>query len=175
MKVLRVSVLSCLALAGVVAGIARMRVYNEHAAQQSANSLRQYRAAARRLEKERVAICEERRKVFLEPSEVSPENIGRPVPIHAEFFPTGERSPVGTFVAEVLIDEGGCVRQAKILQSPDRSLDAVAAASFEKWAYQPVIRNHRPVRVIGTLSLELTRKDPGVLVDRVVDEDGYSQ
>jgi hypothetical protein len=39
MKVLHVSVLSCLALA------AGMRVYNQHAEQESANSLRQYRAA----------------------------------------------------------------------------------------------------------------------------------
>jgi outer membrane biosynthesis protein TonB len=66
------------------------------------------------------------------------------------------------------------VRQVRILQSPDRRLDAAAVATFEKWAYRPVIRNHRPVRVIGTLTLEFSRKDPGVLTDRVVDEDGDS-
>jgi len=170
MKILHVSVLSCLALAGVIAVVAGMRVYNEHAAEESAKSLKQYRAAARRLEEQRVAICEERRKVLLEPSEVPPEKIDHPVPIHTESFSLGDRHPVGTFVAEVLIDEGGCVRRAKILQSPDRSLDAAAVASFEKWAYLPVIRNHRPVRVIGTLSLELTGLDPGVLVDRVVED-----
>ena len=165
MKVLHVSVLSCLALAAVVAGI---RVYNEQAAEESAKSLRQYRAAARRLEKQRVAICGKRRKVLLEPSEVPPELFDSRPAIHAELSPLVESHPVGTFVAEALIDEGGCVRQVKILQSPNRSLDAAAVATFEKWAYLPVIRNHRPVRVIQTLRLELSRNDAGVLTDRII-------
>lgn len=168
MKALHVAVLSCVALAAVAAGTL---VYNRHAAEESANSLRQYRAAARRLEKQRVAICEKRRKVPLEPSEVPPELFDSRPSIHAELSPLADSDPVGTFVAEALIDEGGCVRQVKILQSPDRSLDAAAVATFEKWAYLPVIRNHRPVRVIQTLRLELTRNDPGVLTDRIIGDD----
>ncbi len=94
-----------------------------------------------------------------------------PVPIHADLDPLAGSNPVGEFAAEALIDEAGCVRQVKVLQSPNRSLDAATVATFEKWAYLPATRNHRPVRVIDTLRLNFPPAEPWSFKDYVVDED----
>ena len=182
MKILRISVVSCLALAALAAGV---RVYQRHAEEASRQSLRRYHAAQRRRENERVAICEKRRGVPLEPSEVPPlrmtydgkrwnqGQITPPVPVHGGAFPLASGSRVGTFVVEALIDEAGCVRQVKVLQSPNRSLDAATVATFEQWAYLPATRDHRPVRVIDTLTLNFPPAEPWSFRDRQVDEDGY--
>ena len=182
MKILRISVVSLLVLVLVAAGVL---VYQQHAEEEGRQSLRRYRAAQRRLESERVAICEKRRSVLLEPSEIPPPRLtgdewdkwGKerlftsPVPIHTNLYPLGEHDLVGKFVVEALIDEAGCVRQVKVLQSPNRSLDAATIATFEKWAYLPATRNHRPVRVIDTLTLDFRPNEPGSFRDFVVNED----
>jgi TonB family protein len=182
MKILRILILACLALVALAAGVL---VYQRHAEEASRQLLRRYHAAQRRLENERVAICEKRRGVPLEPSEVPPLrmtydgkrwNQGRvrpPVPIHGGTGPLGDGSRVGKFVVEALIDEAGCVRQVKILQSTDRSLDAATVATFEQWAFLPAIRDHRPVRVIDTLTLDFPPAEPWAFRDRQIDEDGY--
>lgn len=180
MKILRISVVSLLVLAAVAAGAL---IHKRHAEEEGRQSLRRYRAAQRRLESERVAICEKRRRAPLEASDVplvrldedegSEEKLFMPpFPIHADMLPLGSGNRVGKFVVEALIDEAGCVRQVKVLQSPNRSLDAATTATFEKWAYLPATRNHRPVRVIETLTLKFPPDEPWSFKDRMV-EDGY--
>lgn len=93
-----------------------------------------------------------------------------PFPVYSDLLPLVGSNPVGKFVAEALIDEAGCVRQVKILQSPNRSLDAAAVATFEKWAYLPATQNHRPVRVIETLTLNFPPDEPWVFRDRMIDD-----
>jgi TonB family protein len=181
MKVLRISVVSFLVLAAVAAGAL---IYQQHREEESRKSLRQYRAAQCRLENQRVAICEKRRSVLLEPSDVPPVRVDRdkgnketlfkpPFLIYYGIMPLAQGPVSGKFVVEALIDEAGCVRQVKVLQSPNRSLDAATMATFEKWAYLPATWNHRPVRVIDTLTLNLPPDEPGVFRDHRVDEDGY--
>jgi hypothetical protein len=93
--------------------------------------------------------------------------------IHGGVGPLGNGNPVGEFIAEALIDEAGCVWQVKVLQSPNRSLDAATVATFEQWAYLPATRNRRPVRVIDTLRIKFPPAEPWSFKDYVVDEDGY--
>ncbi|MEO8219085.1 MAG: energy transducer TonB [Acidobacteriota bacterium] len=183
MKTLRIVVVSFLVLATVAAGVL---VHQRHVEEEGRQSLRRYRAAQRRLEKQRVAICEKRRSVPLEPSDVPPLRLTGdewvkwkdkpftpPNYVHADLDPLAGSNPVGEFVVEALIDESGCVRQVKVLRSPNRSLDAATVASFEKWVYLPATWNHRPVRVIDTLRLNFPPAESGFFRDRVLDEDGY--
>jgi TonB family protein len=183
MKILKISVLSFLALVVVAVG---WLAYQDHERQAYQDSLRRYRAGQRRLEQERMAICEKRRNVPLEPSDSSPLRMdakerdtwklfNSPVPVHAYNFPLESAPPAGKFVAEVLIDEAGCVRQVKILQTPNRALDAATVTAFEKWAFLPATLNRRPVRVIETLTFNFPAADPPFFRDIMIDEDGYPE
>ena len=79
--------------------------------------------------RERVELCKKKRNVPLEPSETQPlhvEDSGgkvtRPTIIHqAKPRFTGS---AGTVVVEAVIDEDGCVRQTRVVQSASRSQDA---------------------------------------------------
>src|SRR3954464_1370834 len=118
MKALRISVVSFLALAALAATAAGVLVHQRHAEEESRKSLRQYRAAQRRLEQQRVAICAKRRSVPLEPSDIPPLRLtgdewvkwkDRPFTppnyVHADLDPLADSNPVGEFVVEALIDE----------------------------------------------------------------------
>jgi TonB family protein len=56
---------------------------------------------------------------------------------------------------EAIIDEDGCVRQAKIVQTGGQSLDAAALKAMEQWVFLlPAMKDGRPVPVRYVLFLE---------------------
>ena len=49
---------------------------------------------------------------------------------------------------EIIIDEDGCVREAKVLQSGQKKLDAAALKAVKQWVYRPTKVDGKPVRVL---------------------------
>jgi TonB family protein len=181
MKILKIAVLSFLALAALLVGAG---LYHQHKMQSAKESLRQYRMAQRRLAQKRIWTCEQRRMAPLEPSDSPPlrldalershgKSFNPPVPEHADYFPLDSGHLFGKFVVEALIDEAGCVRQVKILQTPNHALDAATVSTFEKWTFLPATVDHRPVKVIHTVTINFPADDPSSLKDIMIDEDGY--
>ena len=50
---------------------------------------------------------------------------------------------------EMIIDEDGCVREAKVLQSAQKKLDAAALEAVKQWVYRPTEVDGKPVRVLN--------------------------
>ncbi len=50
---------------------------------------------------------------------------------------------------ELIIDEDGCVREAKILQSGEKKLDDASLEAVKKWVYRPIKVDGKPVRVLN--------------------------
>ena len=142
MKILRVSVLMALAL---VVG---------------ANAWAQSQAPALS-NRERISFCKKKRHVPLEPAESQPLRIdgtegkvvSRPTIIHQ--VPPRPIASRGKVVVEAVIDEDGCVRQAKVVQSAtaERALDFAAVNAIEQWVFLPAILDGRPVRVFYVLTV----------------------
>jgi TonB family protein len=108
--------------------------------------------------RERIELCKKKRGVPLEPAETQPLHvedsegkITRPTIIY-NVKPRFTGS-TGTVVVEAVIDEDGCVRQAKIVQSQtdNRSVDVAALRAVEQWVFLPATREGRPVQVFYTL------------------------
>ena len=141
MKILRVSVLMSLAL--LVVG---------------AQAWAQSQAPAPLSNRERIKLCKQKKNVPLEPAESEPlrieENEGkvsRPTIIHQ--VPPRSVGSQGMVVVEAVIDEDGCVRQAKVVQSAKNSMDAAAVKAIEQWVFLPAISDGRPVRVFYNLTV----------------------
>ena len=108
--------------------------------------------------RERVELCKKKRNVPLEPSETQPlrveDNAGkitRPTLIHqAKPRFTGS---AGTVVVEAVIDEDGCVRQTRVVQSATKSMDEAAVRSIEQWVFLPATMDGHPVRVFYNLTV----------------------
>ncbi len=177
MRILHVSALTGLVLA---VGGAGALVYGRYTQQNSENEIRRFRAAARRLEKERIALCEKKRNVRLEPAKSQPlriddwtkSKVKSPFPLHTDWEPLFNLKPVGKLVVEVLIDEDGCARQATVVQSPDKNLNAAAVEVFGHRVFLPATLDHRPVSVIETLTIDFPPDRPrDGFRDKVVDDD----
>jgi TonB family protein len=142
MKILRVSVLMSLAL-----------VVGAHAWAQS-------QAPAPLSNRERIKLCKQKRHVPLEPTESQPlkidgteAKVSRPKIIYQ--VPPRPVASRGKIVVEAVIDEDGCVRQAKVVQSAtaERALDIAALNAIEQWVFLPATLEGRPVRVFYTLTV----------------------
>jgi TonB family protein len=142
MKILRVSVLMSLAL---VVG---------------AQAWAQSQASAPLSNRERIQLCKKKRHVPLEPAESQPLKIdetegkvSRPTIIYQ--VPPRPIASRGKVVVEAVIDEDGCVRQAKVVQSAtaERALDVAAVNAIEQWVFLPATLEGRPVRVFYALTV----------------------
>ncbi|HEY2289488.1 MAG TPA: energy transducer TonB [Thermoanaerobaculia bacterium] len=169
MRTLHVPVLACVVLALGAQGCAR-----------SDSKIEQIRQAFQRRERQQIALCEKKRSLPPEPLRSEPlriddwtkSKVQSPFPIRTLSEPLLSRDPVGKLVMEVLIDEDGCARQAKVLQSPRPDLNTAAVESFSHGVFLPATLNHRPVSVIETLTIDFPPEEPGVFRDHVVyDED----
>jgi TonB family protein len=106
--------------------------------------------------RERIELCKKKQGTPLEPSATPPlnvdENAGftRPrILRQVKPQPTGTS---GRAVVEAVIDEDGCVRQARVLQSGGKSMDDEAVRSIEQWVFLPATRNGHPVSVFYVLT-----------------------
>ncbi len=140
MKILRVPVLMCMAL---VVG---------------AQAWAQSQAPAPLSKRERIKLCEQKRNVPLEPAESEPLKIdgsegevSRPTIIHQ--VPPRATGSRGVVVMESVIDQDGCVRQVRVVQSAGKRLDTAAVDAIEQWVFLPAIRDGRPVRVFYVLTI----------------------
>lgn len=99
---------------------------------------------------QRIALCRSKAKKPLEPSDVEPVRMGRtvqPNTIHSPWPQVGRRE--GRVMIELIIDEDGCVREAKILQSGEKKLDDASLEAVKKWVYRPIKVDGKPVRVLN--------------------------
>ena len=142
MKILRVSVLMSLAL--LVVG---------------AQAWAQSQAPAPLSNRERIKLCKQKRHVPLEPAESEPlhhagneETVSRPTIIH-QVRPNFSGGLYGVIIVEAVIDEAGCVRQARIVKSLSASKDVAVIRAVEQWVFLPATSNGRPVRVFYTLTV----------------------
>jgi len=102
-------------------------------------------------ERERIELCKKKRGVPLEPAETQPlhvednEEVTRPTMLH-NVKPRFTGS-AGRVVVEAVIDEDGCVRQARIVRGAVDSMGHAAVQAVEQWVFLPATLNGRPVRV----------------------------
>ena len=68
----------------------------------------------------------------------------------------------GKVALESIIDEEGCVRDVKVLQSLDPGMDEVAKTVLEKWIFKPAMYQGKPVKVYYSLIINfaLDKKEP---------------
>lgn len=104
---------------------------------------------------ERIELCKKKRGVPLEPAETKPLHVEegkvtRPTLLHS-VKPQFTES-VGRVVVEAVIDEDGCVRQARVIQSAIPSMDKAAIRSIEQWVFLPATQDGHPVRVFYALT-----------------------
>jgi hypothetical protein len=132
--------------------------------------IKQIRQAFQRRDEQRIAFCEKKRSLPPEPLRSEPLRIDKetgpkvdgPVPIRS-FQGSLDIEKGGRIVVEVLIDEDGCARQARVLQNPSETPDAAVAEAFRHGAFWPATRDHRPVSVIKAVEVNFKPPEPGVL------------
>jgi TonB family protein len=56
-------------------------------------------------------------------------------------------------VVEGVVDEDGCMRQVRAVESTDKKLEAAAIEAAGQWVFEPATRNGAPVRVLYTVTL----------------------
>jgi TonB family protein len=64
-----------------------------------------------------------------------------------------EKGAAGVVVVEALIATTGCVAEAEVVRSVERTLDASAVAAVSAWRYQPAILDGTVVPVLMTISV----------------------
>jgi TonB family protein len=107
---------------------------------------------------ERIALCEKKAQLPLDPAEPQPLKVGgkvtRPA-ILRQVAPGGVNRPPGggKVVLEVVIDEDGCVRQSKVLEGEGTAMASASVEAVPKWVFQPATLDGRPVRVFYILTL----------------------
>lgn len=97
---------------------------------------------------QRIALCMAKAKKPLEPSDVEPVRLGKmdqPKVIHSPWPQTG-RGREGRVLLEMIIDEDGCVREAKVRQGTRKKLEAAALEAVKQWVYRPIEVDGKPVR-----------------------------
>jgi TonB family protein len=119
----------------------------------------QSQASVSQSNRERIKVCRKKGHVPLKPQEPQPVQlkdsegkITRPTPIYQ--VPPHFVGSAGTVEVEAVIDEDGCVRQTKIVQSQtaDRGVDAEAVKAIEQWVFLPATQNGHPVKVFYVLT-----------------------
>jgi TonB family protein len=99
---------------------------------------------------ERIRLCEKKIGV---PLEAGPEplkiegDIVRPKPLR-QVVSGAFKGVQATVVVEGVVDEDGCMRQVRAVQSTDKKLEAPAIEAAKKWVFEPATRNGVPVRVL---------------------------
>jgi TonB family protein len=107
--------------------------------------------------RERIELCKKKQGTPLEPSATPPQHVDekaeitRPKILH--LVKPRSTGSSGTAVVEAVIDEDGCVRQTRVLQSGGKSMDDEAVRSVEQWVFQPATQNGRPVSVFYVLTV----------------------
>jgi TonB family protein len=101
--------------------------------------------------RDRIALCEKKRGVPIDPSDPQPlkveGKVTRPTPIYQPKPGSPLSTPRGQVILEGIIDEDGCVRQLKVLNSTDEGMSSAALKSIGQWVFQPATLDGRPVRV----------------------------
>ena len=149
MKIFQVSILTSLALI----------VGTQAWAQSPATAPAQAGPAPAPLSKrERIELCKKKMGVPLDPAESSPVRadgadgkVTRPTILYQ--VPPRFVGSRGRVVVEAVIDEDGCVRQSRVLQSAGRDLDTEAMQSIQQWVFLPAMRDGRPVKVYYVLTV----------------------
>lgn len=156
MKILPVAVLTSLALMVDAQGWAQSPATSPAPTAQASP------APAPLSKRERIKLCQHKRGAPLEPGASQPlsldeldSTISRPTLLH-QVPPIGVGGSRGKSIVEAIIDEDGCVRQAKIAQTGGHKLDAAALSAIEQWVFLPAMKDGRPVRVRYFLTLEST-------------------
>jgi TonB family protein len=152
MKILPVAVLMSLAL------MVGAQVRAQSPSTPPAPTTQASQAPAPLSERERIELCKKKRGVPLEPAETPPLHVEdsegkvtRPTLLH-QVKPRFTGS-TGRVVVEALIDEDGCVRQTRVVQSATNSMDQAAVHAIEQWVFLPATLNGRPVRVFYKLTV----------------------
>jgi TonB family protein len=141
MRILRVSLLACVAFALGAQAWAQ--------------------APAHLSKKERIALCEHKQDVPFDPADPKPLEVGdaeaqavRPVLIH-RVGPHGLSGLRGKAIIKAVIDEDGCVRQPMIVDGQGTSMAAAGLDAIRKWVFEPATRDGRPVRVVYYLTFNV--------------------
>ncbi|HEY3567451.1 MAG TPA: energy transducer TonB [Thermoanaerobaculia bacterium] len=149
MKILPVAVLTSLALMAGARAWAQSPSTSPAPAGQAPASLSK---------RERIELCKKKMGVPLDLAESPPLRIDgtdgkvtRPTIVYQ--VPPRYAGSRGKVVVEAVIDEDGCVRQARVLQSAGRNLDTEAMQSIEQWVFLPAMRDGRPVRAYYVLTV----------------------
>lgn len=106
---------------------------------------------------QRIVLCMSKAKKPLEPSDVKPVRRDRtvqPNPIHSPWPQVGRRE--GRVMIEMIIDEDGCVREVKVLQSAQKKLDAAVLEAVKQWVYPPTQVDGKPVRVLNFVTFNFS-------------------
>lgn len=99
---------------------------------------------------QRISSCKDRAEKPLEPSDVEPARLGpetRLVPIHTPWPQFSRRTQMGSVLIEGIIDEDGCMREARIFKGDQKKLDNVALKAVRQWVYKPVQVDGKTVRL----------------------------
>lgn len=114
---------------------------------------------------ERISLCKSRAGKPLEPLDVEPVRLGpdtRPQPIHTPWPQFSGRTQVGTAVLGGIIDEDGCLRDAKIVKGDQEKLDKAALKAVRQWVFEPVQVDGKTVRLQYFVSINYEgRRDGG--------------
>jgi hypothetical protein len=162
MRALHVPVLACLVLLAMGA----QRCDRDDPEEK----IKQIRRAFQRRDEQRIAFCEKKRSLPAKPLRSEPlriadwtkSRVSGSVPIRS-FHGSLDFEKGGRIVVEVLIDEDGCARQARVLQNPSETPDAAVEEAFRRGVFWPATLDQRPVSVIRAVAVEFVTPEPGVL------------
>jgi TonB family protein len=98
---------------------------------------------------QRISLCKSRAEKPLEPSDVEPVRLGpetRLVPLHTP-WPQFGGAQKGSAVLGGIIDEDGCLREARVVKGGQQKMDRAALRAVRQWVFQPFLVEGKPVRV----------------------------
>lgn len=154
MRTLRISILTSLAL------VVGSQVWAQSPATSPAPTAQASPTPAPLSKKERIKLCQQKQGAPLEPAESQSLSldrpggtVSRPTLIHS--VPPSEAAGTrGKVIIEATIDEDGCVRQVKLVQTGGQRLDAAALKAIQQWVFLPAMKDGRPVAVFYDLTIE---------------------
>lgn len=79
-----------------------------------------------------------------------PKIIHRVLPQYSEEL--RKANVAGRVVVEALIDEQGCIVNARALESPDPRFSTLMVDNLARWVFQPAMREGRPIVVYYTVT-----------------------
>ncbi len=144
MGILRVSFLTCMALAATA-----------HAFAQAASETQTSSAHPRQelSKRERISLCEKKMNVPIDPSDPQPLRVEGKVTSPFAIYQPKPDIPKngGQVLLEAVIDEDGCVRGTKLLKG-EGSPASVSLKSASHWVFKPATLDGNPVRVFLVLT-----------------------